>query len=127
MPPAHPDPLCSWSEGMESEADPESEEEDVDEEADEVEDDVEVEEGMDESDEEDDTAARMEDCGEAPEHPPAGYGDATPHAPPAIRRLHTYALSVVAVVAQLPLSSSAALATTPSFSTRLASFRSVHR
>ena len=29
--------------------------------------------------------------------------DATPHAPPAIRRLHTYALSVVAVVAQLPL------------------------
>ena len=48
--------------------------------------------------------------------------DATPHAPPAIRRLHTYALSVVAVVAQLPLSSSAALATTPSFSTRLASF-----
>ena len=57
--------------------------------------------------------------------------DATPHAPPAIRRLHTYALSVVAVVAQLPLivltvvavpgswggvplSSSAALATTPS-------------
>ena len=29
--------------------------------------------------------------------------DATPHAPPAIRRLHAYALSVVAVVAQLPL------------------------
>ena len=48
--------------------------------------------------------------------------DATPHAPTAIRRLHAYALSVVAVVAQLPLSSSAALATTPSFSTRLASF-----
>ena len=32
-----------------------------------------VEERMDEADEEDDTALRMEDCGEAPESPPSGY------------------------------------------------------